>query len=108
MRAIGGRTEQIREPAGRLRDDAVEARAGVYFDARDALLVAVPPERVRVLVLVVRGGTRDAHARPAELLDGDERLAEVRVAREEERAQVQREALRVQDVRGRLSEVWLA
>ena len=70
-----------------------------HHDVHRALLVAVAPERVRVL-LPVHGD-----ALPAELLDRDERLVDVRVLRDEVRPEVEREPLRVQNVRRRLREV---
>ncbi len=49
---------------------------------------------------------RDRDALPPELLDRDERLLQVRVLGDEVRAEVEREPLWVEDVRGGLGEVW--
>lgn len=51
----------------------------------------------------VRGAV-DGYPCPPQLLDSDECLVNVGVLRHEERAQVQRELFRVEDVRGRLCE----
>ena len=48
----------------------------------------------------------DVESSPAQLLDGDEGLVDVRVLRDEVRPEVEREAFGVEHVRRGLGEVW--
>ncbi len=70
-----------------------------YLNLDDPLVIAIPEERMRVFheFSVVR----DLNAGPAQLLDGDERLGDVRILRHEERPEMQREFLGVEDVGAR-------
>ena len=73
--------------------------AKTYFDVNETPLIAVPPEGMAVLLAVY------VDTLPSKLLDGDERLVDVCVFRDEVRSQVKREAFRVENVRGRLRKV---
>jgi hypothetical protein len=76
------------------------------FDLDEPLLRSVTPERVlmtrRRLVNTFRC---DPDSRPAKLLYGHERAAEVSVPREQVHRNVQRESGRVQHVRGHFGQI---
>ena len=74
-----------------------------YLDLDDTLVIAVPEERMRVFRKF--SVIWDLNAGPAQLLDGDERLRDVRILRHEERTEMQREFLGVEDVGRDLGEV---
>ena len=67
-----------------------------YLDLDDTLVIAVPEERMRVFRKF--SVIWDLNAGPAQLLDGDERLGDVRILRHEERAEMQGKFLSVEDV----------
>lgn len=84
-------------PQPRTRDPAA---ASTHHNFDDALLVAVPPERMAMFL------APHVDALPAELLDRDERLVHVAVFRDEVRPEVECEPFGMEDVRRGLCQVY--
>ena len=76
-----------------------ESITRAYLDIDLPLLISITPERMTVFLAV------HVDALPAQLLDGDKRLVDVRVLGDEVRPEVQRKAFGVQNMWGRLCEV---
>lgn len=70
-----------------------------HLDVGEPCLFSIARERVRVSLTV------HVQSSPAELLDRDKGLVHMGIFRHEIRAQMQREPLRVQNVRGRLGQI---
>ena len=73
-------------------------KAKTHLDLGEPFLLSVAQERMRVRLAV------DVESSPAQLLDGDEGLVDVRVLRDEVRPEVEREAFGVEHVRRGLGE----
>ena len=91
-----------------MRGRGVDDTSNTDLDFDGALLVAVPVERVRVLLGSLTRTLGDGDSLPSELLYSDKCLLEVSVLGDEVGAEVEGETFRNQDMGGRLGDVYPA